>query len=94
MPDIEDDLDELSLDYNKPFKKQRAFYSLVSKVYIITKNKELTQDNNNNKIIIYKNDTKDIIEPKNYKKIYNSKYNLYWTKSELIELNTLNNNKI
>jgi len=93
MPDIEDDLDELSLDYNKFFKK-RAFYLLVSKIYIIIKNEELIQNNNNNKIIIYKNDTKDIIEPKNYKKTHNFKYSLYWTKSELIELNILNNNKM
>jgi len=75
---IENDLDELSLNYNKSFKKQQTFYLLVSKIYIITKNKNLIQgNNNNNKIIIYKNNIKDIIESKNYKKIYNFKYNLY-----------------
>jgi len=83
----------LSLDYNKFFKKQRAFYLLISKTYIITKNEDLIQNNNNNKIIVHKNDIKDIIEPKNYKKAYSSKYSLYWTKSELIKLNILNNNK-
>ena len=77
MLNIEDNLDKLNLNYNKLFKKQRVFYLLVSKIYIIIKNKELTQNNNNNKIIIHKNNVKDIIEPKNYKKIYNSKYNLY-----------------
>jgi len=77
MLDIEDNLDKLSLDYNKLFKKQQTFYLLISKTYIITKNKDLIQDNNNNKIIIYKNDTKNIIKFKNYKKIYNSKYSLY-----------------
>jgi len=39
---IENDLNELNLNYNKLFKKQRAFYLLISKIYIITKNKELT----------------------------------------------------
>jgi len=78
MPNIEDNLDELNLDYNKFFKKQRAFYSLVSKTYIITKNEELTQgNNNNNKIIVYKNDAKDIIKSKNYKETHNSKYSSY-----------------
>jgi hypothetical protein len=34
------------------------------------------------------------VEPKNYKKAYNSKYNLFWLRSELKELNILNNNNI
>jgi hypothetical protein len=95
MPNIEDDLDELSLDYNKPFKKQRAFYSLIFKAYIITKNEDLNKiSNSENKVIIYKNNTKDLMESKNYKEAYNSKYSPFWLRSELKELNILYNNNI
>jgi hypothetical protein len=93
IPNIKNDLDELSLDYNKLFKKQRVFYFLTSKVYIITKNKNLNKNlNNKNKIIIYKNNIKNLVEPKNYKKAHNSKYSLFWLRSELKKLNILNNN--
>jgi hypothetical protein len=41
VPIWKNNLDKLNLDYNKPFKKQYIFYLLISKIYIIIKNKEL-----------------------------------------------------
>jgi hypothetical protein len=65
------------------------------KVYIIIKNENLNKNpDKKNKIIIHKNNAKDLVEPKNYKKAHNSKYSSFWLRSKLKKLNTLNNNNM